>query len=85
MTRLATLFFLLSLIGGCDSQNFGSSENAQGKVLETEFSAAKREAGEGDALAQIRLGEMYALGQGVPQDSIQAASWLVQESSRAGP
>ncbi len=32
-------------------------------------------AGQGNALAQLNLGSMYAAGQGVPQDDAEAARW----------
>ena len=43
---------------------------------ETAFKEWLPLAEEGDALAQYNLGVMYANGQGVPQDYIQASMWV---------
>ena len=42
----------------------------------TAFDLATKLAGKGDAAAQTLLGELYLNGQGVPQDSKEAASWF---------
>ena len=38
--------------------------------------AIKNRAAQGEARAQYRLGYMYANGEGVPQDHVQAHKWL---------
>ena len=42
---------------------------------ETELERTKRQANEGDAMAQLRLGEMYNFGEGIPHDYKEAAKW----------
>jgi TPR repeat protein len=46
------------------------------KDYATAFKEWQPLAEEGDALAQYNLGVMYANGQGVPQDYIQASMWV---------
>jgi TPR repeat protein len=43
---------------------------------ETEFDNTLKAAEQGDSSAQYYLGLSYALGNGVPQDYIQAHKWL---------
>ena len=40
---------------------------------------------QGDASAQLQLGLLYALGQGVPQDYVQAHKWINLSASRMTP
>ncbi|MDH5642211.1 MAG: sel1 repeat family protein [Nitrospira sp.] len=52
-----------------------------GKELETLQTKARQ----GDADAQIRLGELYSKGRGVPQDHAQARSWFAKAASLGHP
>jgi len=52
-----------------------------GKELETLQTKARQ----GDADAQIRLGELYSKGRGVPQDHAQARSWYAKAASLGHP
>ena len=40
-----------------------------------DFAATKKAAERGDAVAQYKLGAMYALGEGVPKDLVEAYAW----------
>ena len=40
-----------------------------------DFDAVKKAAEQGDALAQVRLGIMYTMGEGVPEDDAEAVRW----------
>ncbi len=67
------LGLVLSASGCADMprQQDGSQRNDFDTSLEELRSTAER----GDVLAQYNLGEMYRLGQGVPQDDSEAARW----------
>ncbi len=45
-------------------------------TAEDYFDAVKKAAEQGGALAQHNLGVMYAMGEGVPEDDIQAYVWI---------
>ena len=69
--------------------DFGS---AMALYQKGDYPAALKEftvlAGHGDADAQLILGDMYAKGQGVPQDNVQAYKWYVisaQNGSQSAP
>ena len=57
-----TLFFLLVIV-------FSGSVSGQ------DFEETKRLAEQGDAPAQNNLGFMYARGEGVPEDDVEAVKW----------
>lgn len=40
---------------------------------------------QGDTEAQIRLGDLYAKGRGVPQDHVQARSWYAKAAAQGHP
>ena len=42
----------------------------------SEFETTKKAAEQGDAEAQLNLGLMYAHGDGVPEDFVQAYAWI---------
>jgi TPR repeat protein len=42
----------------------------------------RKAADQGDPAAQVRLGSLYAAGQGVPQDYVQAHLWVNLAASR---
>ena len=52
-------------------------------TMKTAFQEFKPLAEQGDAMAQLHLGEIYHQGQGVPKDYVMAYI-VVQEGSRAG-
>jgi len=51
------------------------------KDLET----LQTQARQGDTEAQIRLGDLYAKGRGVPQDHTQARSWYAKAAAQGHP
>ena len=71
---LACLLALFTL--AASTADFGS---AMGLYQKGDYPAAMKEftalAGQGDADAQLILGDMYAQGQGVAQDNVQAYKW----------
>ena len=42
---------------------------------ESELERTKTQANEGDAMAQLRLGEMHNFGEGIPHDYKEAVKW----------
>ena len=46
-----------------------------GTLVAQDINTLKQQAQKGDASAQFNLGVMYAEGQGVPQDYVQAVKW----------
>ena len=42
---------------------------------ESELERTKTQANEGDAMAQLRIGEMYKYGEGIPHDYKEAVKW----------
>ena len=47
-----------------------------------DLQALHTQAAQGDAEALIRIGQMYAHGQGVPRDSVQAAKWYEKAAAQ---
>lgn len=43
------------------------------------------QAGQGDTEAQVRLGDLYAKGRGVPQDYTQARAWYEKAAAQGHP
>ena len=75
--QLASLILLFTLFTmTAPTADFGS---AMGLYQKGDYPAALKEftalAGQGDADAQVKLGDMYAQGQGVTQDNVQAYKW----------
>ena len=63
-TCLIALFLLLAV--GCKRADAGKS-----------FQETKIEAEKGNARAQSNIGFMYAMGQGVPKDEVEAYKWFL--------
>ena len=70
LQRLSLALAILGFIG-CDQA--GTPKAKPAPVLD--FNATKAQAEQGEAPAQNDLGDLYAHGQGVPQDYAQAAKW----------
>lgn len=79
MKRL-TLSSVLCVLGLCCA-------NPVMAVSKTEFSfqATTTAARKGDAAAQLKLGEMYDLGEGVPQDYKEAVKWYRLAAEQGNP
>ena len=45
-------------------------------AADDDFDAVKKAAEQGHANAQARIGAMYAMGEGVPENDIQAYAWI---------
>jgi TPR repeat protein len=74
---LLPLTILAILITSLAHADFKAGQDAYDrKDYATAFKEWQPLAEEGDALAQYNLGVMYANGQGVPQDYIQASMWV---------
>ena len=78
--RITTLFasgvLALALFGVARAGPFEDAQEADQKGdYATELQILRPLAGQGNALAQLGLGVMYAKGQGVPQDYAQAFVW----------
>ena len=87
VVSLILLFTLFTLTA--PTADFGS---AMGLYQNGDYPAAMKEftalAGQGDADAQLILGDMYAQGQGVAQDNVQAYKWYAiasQNGSKGAP
>jgi TPR repeat protein len=61
---------MLCVLGFCCNAPLMAANKAEPSVQTTTRAARK-----GDAAAQLRLGEMYDLGDGVPQDYTEAVKW----------
>ena len=78
--RTAVLLLLMTLLLSCHSA-VQPSENAKalqikaGEGDKAALSQLKALGNKGDADAQYNLGVMYATGDGVPKDAVQAVSW----------
>jgi TPR repeat protein len=69
-------------LAGCSDKAAGNKTEASTPAAkirdltpEEKFSETKRESDAGHADAQYNLGAMYAIGNGVPQDSVKAEEW----------
>ena len=51
-------------------------------TADDDFEAVKKAAEQGHADAQYNLGVMYAYGDGVPEDNIQAYAWISLASAQ---
>lgn len=71
--RLRRLSLALLILGGVGCDQAGTPKAKPAPVVD--FNATKAHAEQGEAQAQNDLGELYAHGQGVPQDYAQAAKW----------
>ena len=47
-----------------------------GTLVAQDINTLKQQAQKGNAQAQFKLGLMYVLGQGVPQDDVEAVKWF---------
>jgi TPR repeat protein len=73
---LLPLTILAILLTSLAHADFKSGQDAYGqRDYETALKEWQPLAEEGEALAQYNLGVMYANGQGVPQDYVQAHMW----------
>ena len=81
---VALLFVLLALVSffGCDKAPPPGAAKPDPVV---DFNATKASAEQGGARAQNMLGELYAHGQGGPQDYAQAARWYRQAADQGLP
>ncbi len=74
---LVTLFLAVGLVGPAAA---GPLEDSQAAYNKGDYATALRLvrplADQGNAAAQYNLGLMYSIGQGVPQDYVQAHKWL---------
>jgi len=85
LLQVLSLLLLLALFSSTSTTaDFGS---AMGLYQKGDYPAAFKEfmvlAGQGDADAQLILGDMYAQGQGVAQDNVQAYKWY-EIASKSG-
>ena len=51
-------------------------------AADDDFDAVKEAAEQGDVVAQVWLGTMYTLGEGVPEDDAEAAHWFRQAAEQ---
>ena len=76
--RIPAALVLLVLLGGCSSPN-GPAETTDTATTPnpnaTELESLQQRAEQGDGIAQSDLGLLYDIGQGVPQDDVQAVAW----------
>ena len=70
MKHISSLLVAVALLCGAGMANGQESEEVRWFIK-----ATKIEAEQGDSVAQTLLGVMYALGQGVPQDNVEAVKW----------
>lgn len=69
------VFLLLFPVSACSEES--DKTQPRPSVIESEYLATlKQQAEQGDAEAQYNLGQMYRMGEGVPQDSKEAVSWF---------
>jgi uncharacterized protein len=68
---LLGLYVALVLLVGASGTLAQSADNKPPQSIET----LKKRAAGGDAKAEYDLGQLYAVGRGVPQDYVQAAIW----------
>lgn len=83
-SALTTALLSLALLTTAHAANFAAGMEA---YEQGDFVAALKEwrplAEQGDAAAQVRLGRMYAEGQGLPPDDVEAAKWY-RKAAEAG-
>jgi uncharacterized protein len=87
MKRIKTLFasgvLALALFGVARAGPFEDAQAADQKVdYATEMRILRPLAEQGNALAELGLGVMYANGQGVPQDNAQAVVWCLKAADQ---
>lgn len=68
---LAAAFF--PLLASCAPEQNGAQADTAGATIN---SPVAQKAEKGDVAAQVALGDMYRLGEGVPQDYAQAVNWF---------
>lgn len=82
-TAIAAALLVISPNAFCAPTSFDRAETA---YRANQFSVARplfiEVAKNGDAIAEFRLGTMFAKGQGVPQDFALAAEWLAKSAAR---
>jgi TPR repeat protein len=71
---------ILCVLGFCCSAPLMAVNRAEPSVRATSSAARK-----GDAAAQLKLGEMFDLGEGVPQDYEEAAKWYRLSAEQGNP
>ena len=69
MKQISSLLAAVALLCGGGIANGQESEEVR------LFKATKIKAEQGNAEAQIKLGDMYLEGEGVPKDNVEAAKW----------
>lgn len=70
------IFSALLLSLSCQSVTAQTGTQKPSTTLsQSDVASIRKEAGQGDAAAQDRLGSMYRIGQGVQQDYAQAVAW----------
>ena len=74
--RMSVALVVLVLLGT-------SWADAAAQTTAAEVAATRQRAEQGDALAQASLGLMYFLGEGVPQDYVEAHKWVNLSAARA--
>ena len=65
-----------------DTSRKTSDDNSQSTSLAESFEAVKRKAEDGDAKEQSDLGWMYAHGEGVPQNNVEALKWFQKAANQ---
>src|SRR5437660_869175 len=74
--KLIFTLMLAVLVGSCgESTAPSSSKNEAASTTKQSFVESKKRADSGDADGQVRLGRMYAKGEGVPKDAAKAVEW----------
>src|SRR6059036_188545 len=81
--KLIFILMLAVLVGACgESTAPSSSKNEATSTTQQSFVESKKRADSGDADAQVNLGQLYAKGEGVPQDFPQARQWYQKAATQ---
>ena len=84
MKRLTTACAECALLFCCAVPVMAGTQTKT-SVAETSVQATLSAARKGDAAAQLKLGEMYDMGEGVPQDYKEAAKWYRLSAEQGNP
>jgi TPR repeat protein len=72
---MVVVFFIMGVVAGAVNQSPATADSPMEKLLASHLEKLLALANQGDAVAQNKLGVMYANGKGVPKDESKAVEW----------